>query len=135
MVVCRDLAWFDKSWKWPGLQSVIEVRRRTMRQRHSKEHPTQEYHYYLSSLPLDAACLGELIRAHWPVVPERGGNSRRKNQCHHVLDVPSHGDYCQLRDRTASQNLTIVREIAAKFREASPNKDSQDQSVSGVPQT
>jgi len=39
VVVCRNPDWFDKSWKWPGLQSVIEVRRQTLRQRHSKETP------------------------------------------------------------------------------------------------
>lgn len=114
VVVCRDLAWFDKSWKWPGLQSVIEVRRHTMRQRHSRETPTEEYHYYLSSLPPDAPHLGDLIRAHWSV----------ENQCHHVLDVTYHEDHCQVRDRTAAQNLTMVREIATKFLKASPAKGS-----------
>ena len=104
----------DKSWKWPGLQSVIEVRRQTLRQRHSKEHPTEEYHYYLSSLPPDAPRLGDLIRAHWSV----------ENQCHHVLDVTYHEDHCQVRDRTAAQNLTLVREIATKFLKASPGKGS-----------
>jgi predicted transposase YbfD/YdcC len=112
VVVCLDLAWFDKSWKWPGLQSVVEVRRRTMRQRHTKEHPTEEYHYYLSSLPPDAAPLGKVIRAHWSV----------ENQCHHVLDVTFHEDHCQVRDQTAAQNLTLVREIATKFLKASPGK-------------
>ena len=114
VVVCRELDWFDKSWKWPGLQSVIEVRRQTLRQRHSKETPTDEYHYYLSSLPPDAARLGDLIRAHWSV----------ENQCHHVLDVTYHEDHCQVRDRTAAQNLTLVREIATKFLKASPGKGS-----------
>ncbi len=80
IVVSFDLAWFDKSWKWPGLQSIIEVRRQTLRQRHNKEQPTEEYHYYLSSLPPDAVRLGELIRAHWSV----------ENQCHRVLDVTYH---------------------------------------------
>ena len=124
VVVCRDLAWFDKSWKWPGLQSVIEVRRQTLRQRHSGEQPTEEYHYYLSSLPPEAARLGALIRAHWSVEPERSGDSRRQNQCHHVLDVTYHEDHSQVRDRTAAQNLTLVREIATKFLKASPGKGS-----------
>jgi hypothetical protein len=30
---------------------VIEVRRQTLFQRNAKDHPTEEYHYYLSSLP------------------------------------------------------------------------------------
>ena len=114
VVVCLDLAWFDKSWKWPGLQSVIEVRRQTVRQRHSKETPTVEYHYYLSSLPPDAALLGDYIRAHWSV----------ENQCHHVLDVTYHEDHCQVRDKTAAQNPTLVREISTRFLKASPGKGS-----------
>ena len=44
LVVCMDLDWFDKSWKWPGLKSVIEVRRITLRQRHTKAAPTEEFH-------------------------------------------------------------------------------------------
>lgn len=114
VVVCLDLEWFDKSWKWPGLRSVIEVRRQTMRPRHAKEQPTEEYHYYLSSLPPDAVRLGDFIRAHWSV----------ENQCHHVLDVTYHEDHCQVRDKTAAQNLTLVREISTRFIKASPGKGS-----------
>ena len=114
IVVCRDLAWFDKSWKWPCLQSVIEVRRLTMRPRHAGEHPTEEYHYYLSSLPPDTGRLGALIRAHWLV----------ENQCHHVLDVTWHEDHSQVRDRTAAQNLTQIREMAVRFLKTSLNPGS-----------
>jgi len=71
-------------------------------------------HYYLSSLPPDAARPGDLIRAHWSV----------ENQCHHALDVTYHEDHCQVRDRTSVQNLTLVREIATKFLKASPGKGS-----------
>jgi predicted transposase YbfD/YdcC len=114
LVVCMDLDWFDKSWKWPGLKSVIEVRRVTLRQRHSKEAPTEEFHYYLSSLAPQAERLWKFIRGHWSV----------ENQCHHVLDVTYHEDHCQVRDKTAAQNLTMLREIATKFLKASPGKGS-----------
>ena len=46
-----------------------------------------EYQYDLSSLPPDAAHLGDLIRAYWLVESERSKDSRRQNQYHHVLDV------------------------------------------------
>ena len=83
-----------------------------------------EYQYDLSSLPPDAAHLGDLIRAYWLVESERSKDSRRQNQYHHVLDVTYHEDHCQVRDRTAAQNLTLVREIATKFLKASPGKGS-----------
>jgi len=77
VVVLRETSWWPKSWKWAGLQSIICVRRETMRQRHPLETPTVEMHYYLSSSKADATELGRLIRNHWSV----------ENQCHHLLDV------------------------------------------------
>jgi len=41
-----------------------------------------------------------------------------------LLDVTCHEDHCQVRDRTAAQNLTMVREITTKFLKASPAKGS-----------
>jgi predicted transposase YbfD/YdcC len=114
VVVIRDMSWWPKSWKWAGLQSVICVRRETMRQRHSAEKPTVEMHYYLNSSKADAAELGRLIRNHWSV----------ENQCHHLLDVTYHEDHCQVRDKTAAHNLTLMREISAKVLKASPQKGS-----------
>ena len=114
VVVIRDMSWWPKSWKWAGLQSVICVRRETMRQRHSGEKPTVEMHYYLSSSKASAAELGRLIRNHWSV----------ENACHHLLDVTYHEDHCQVRDKTAAHNLTLMREMSAKVLKASPQKGS-----------
>ncbi|OYW70010.1 MAG: hypothetical protein B7Z21_00310 [Verrucomicrobiales bacterium 32-60-5] len=114
VVVSRKLDWWPKSWKWAGLQSVICVRRETMRQRHAAEQPTVETHYYLSSLTADAAELGRLIRNHWSV----------ENQCHHLLDVTYHEDHCQVRDKAAAHNLTLVRELSAKVLRSSKVKGS-----------
>ncbi len=58
VVVLRDLSWWPKACKWAGLQSVICVRRETMRQRHSTEVPAVEMHYSLSSSKASAAELG-----------------------------------------------------------------------------
>ncbi|MBK8092698.1 MAG: hypothetical protein IPK32_12130 [Verrucomicrobiaceae bacterium] len=134
VVVIRDMSWWPKSWKWTGLQSVICVRRETMRQRHSAEKPTVEMHYYLSNSKADAADLGRLIRNHWSVEPDRSGDTlpqaaRRasvasQNQCHHLLDVTYNEDHCQVRDKTAAHSLTLLREISAKVLKASPLKGS-----------
>jgi predicted transposase YbfD/YdcC len=114
VVVSRELDWWPKSWKWAGLQSVICVRRETMRQRHSADAPCVEMHYYLSSLNASAAELGRLIRNHWSV----------ENQCHHLLDVTYHEDHCQVRDKTAAHNLTLIRELSAKVLRSSKVKGS-----------
>lgn len=135
VVVIRDMSWWPKSWKWAGLQSIICVRRETMRQRHSAEKPTVEMHYYLSSSKADAVELARLIRNHWSVEPERSGDRQptgcpegvsaaNQNQCHHLLDVTYHEDHCQVRDKTAAHNLTLMREISAKVLKASPLKGS-----------
>jgi predicted transposase YbfD/YdcC len=114
VVVLRDLSWWSKSWRWAGLQSVICVRRETMRQRHSAEKPAVEMHYYLSSSTASAAELGRLIRNHWSV----------ENQCHHLLDVTYHEDHCQVRDKAAAHNLTLLREISTKVLKTSSVKGS-----------
>lgn len=114
VVVSREQSWWPKSWQWEGLQSVICVRRETMRQRHGGETPCVERHYYLSSLKASAAELGRLIRNHWSV----------ENQCHHLLDVTYHEDHCQVRDKTAAHNLTLMRELSAKVLRDSTVKGS-----------
>ena len=106
--------WFAKGFLWYGLQSIICVIRTTMRQRHTSDIPVQEVHYYLSSLPPEAAKLGAYIRAHWGI----------ENTCHHLLDVTYHEDHCQVRDRTAAHNLTLMREMATKLLKAHPGKSS-----------
>ena len=114
VIVLREMSWWPKSWKWTGLQSVICVRRETMRQRHQVENPTVESHYYLNSSQASAAELGHLIRNHWSV----------ENQCHHMLDVTYHEDHCQVRDKAAAHNLTLIREISTKVLKSSPVKGS-----------
>ncbi len=114
VVVLRDLSWWPKSWRWAGMQSVICVRRETMRQRHGAETPAVEMHYYLSSLKVSAAEMGRLIRNHWSV----------ENQCHHLLDVTYHEDHCQVRDKVAAHNLTLMRELSTKVLKSSAVKGS-----------
>ena len=95
-------------------RTVTPPRRITLRQRHTKAAPTEEFHDYLSSLAPQAERLWKFIRGHWPL----------ENQCHHVLDVTYHEDHYSVRDKTAAQNLTMLRETATKFLKASPGKGS-----------
>ena len=101
-----------KSWKWEGLQSVVRVVRHTHRGG-NREELTQEEHYYLSSLDLGAIPMAALIRQHWSV----------ENSCHYVLDVTYGEDDCQVRDRIAAQNLSVMREMTGKvIREYEPKR-------------
>jgi predicted transposase YbfD/YdcC len=101
--VTSDLDWYHKSWKWAGLQTVVRLERRTHRGG-PREALTREVIYYLSTLPADAAALAALARAHWAV----------ENGCHHVLDVTFGEDHCQVRDRNAAHNLSILRELTGR---------------------
>ncbi len=114
VVVAVDDRWFPKGYLWYGLQSAICVIRTSMRQRHQSEFPTQEVHYYLSSLKPDARDLAARIRAHWEV----------ENRCHHLLDVTFHEDLSPVRQRTAAHNLSLLREISAKLLKDHPGKGS-----------
>ena len=106
--------WLPKAFLWYGLQSAVCVLRRTMRQRQSAAAPAWEVHYYLTSLPPGAAKLGASIRAHWGV----------ENSCHHLLDVTFGEDHSQVRDATAAQSLSLLREMAAALLRKHPRKGS-----------
>ena len=108
--ITDQLDWFHKSWKWAGLQSVAQVRRFT--QRNHKDRMQEEVHYFLCSFPADAARLAQLVRGHWSV----------ENRCHWVLDVTFGEDHCQVRDKKAAHNLSILREMVMKALRAEPSK-------------
>jgi predicted transposase YbfD/YdcC len=105
-----DLSWFDKSWKWPGLQAVGKVRREV--QRSYDGPPEIEEHYFLCSFKQDVQRFAQLIRGHWSV----------ENRCHWVLDVTFGEDHCQVRDRNAAHNLSIIRELVLKVLRNTPSK-------------
>jgi len=110
--ISSDLSWFHKSWKWPGLRSVAQVRR--VVQRAKTGPPVEEVHYYLCTIPADAQRLAALVRGHWSV----------ENRCHWVLDVVFGEDHSQVRDATAARNLCVLREMALKALRNETSKGS-----------
>ena len=92
------LACLDPTHAWPGLRSVVQVEadRRRGEQRH------RETRYYLSSLPPDAAMLGQVIRTHWQV----------ENCLHWVLDVHFREDACRVRVGAGAHNFAVLRHLA-----------------------
>ena len=108
--VIDDLSWFDKSWKWAGLQSVAQVHRSI--QRNHESPLLEEVHYFLCSFKADVQRLAALVRGHWGV----------ENRCHWVLDVTFREDHCQVRDIHGAHNLSILREMAMKALRDDPAK-------------
>jgi predicted transposase YbfD/YdcC len=108
--ITDELGWFDKSWKWAGLQSVAEVRRSIQRSHSSPM--LEEVHYFLCSFKADAQRLAKLVRGHWSV----------ENRCHWVLDVTFREDHCQVRDKNGAHNFSILREMAMKALRSEPSK-------------
>jgi predicted transposase YbfD/YdcC len=92
------LACLDPTGAWPGLRSVIEVQA----VRRSDAPPASERRYYLSSLPPDAAPLGQAIRAHWGI----------ENRLHWVLDVQFREDASAVRVGDGAHTFTVLRQLA-----------------------
>ena len=92
------LACLDPTHAWPGLRSVVQVEA----ERRRGEQRSVETRYYLSSLPPDAAVLGQVIRAHWQV----------ETCLHWVLDVHFREDACRVRVGNEAQNFAILRHLA-----------------------
>jgi len=52
------------------------------------------------------------VRGHWSV----------ENRCHWVLDVTFGEDHCQVRDKNAAHNLSILCEMAMRALRREPSK-------------
>lgn len=104
------LACLDPAGAWPGLRSVVEVQA----ERRQDAPPTTERRYYLSSLPPDAALLGQAIRGHWGV----------ENRLHWVLDVQFREDASTVRVGDGAHTFAVLRHLAL-------NLLRQDRSVRG----
>lgn len=112
---CTDLDWFHKSWLWEGIKSVVRVQRWSHRgSGQGSAELTEETHYYLSSLEVPVEAMAGIIRGHWSV----------ENRCHYVLDVTYGEDHCQVRDKNAAHNLSLLREMSAKALKDHPGKGS-----------
>lgn len=92
------LAWLDPAGRWPGLRSIAAV----TGERRCGTTTTVETRYYLSSLPADAARIGQAVRAHWGI----------ETRLHWVLDVAFREDESRVRVGHAAENLAVLRHIA-----------------------
>jgi len=92
------LGYLDPAGAWIGLRTLVLVER----ERRIGPTVSVEAHYYLSSLPGDAAALGQAIRRHWGI----------ENTLHWVLDIAFREDDSRVRTGHAPQNLAVLRHLA-----------------------
>jgi predicted transposase YbfD/YdcC len=96
---------------WQDCQTLVRIRRVTQR---GDRPPSDETHYYMTSLAPHASLILGAVRAHWGI----------ENGCHWVLDVIFHEDASRTRLHNADQNLALLRKIALNLIRQHPAKGS-----------
>jgi len=95
---------------WADLHSIIRIER----ERRIADKVERDVHFYISSLPANAALVLHAVRQHWAV----------ENSLHWVLDVVFREDDARLRMDDAAQNMAVVRHIALNILKADPSNHS-----------
>lgn len=89
------MKWLPQKKSWKGLKS-IGMEEKTIRDERGSE--KKEYRYYISSLEEDIEMFSHAVRGHWSV-----------ESMHWHLDVTFREDANTTLDKTAAQNLNIIR--------------------------
>ena len=92
--VIQDLSKIPNAAKWPGLRSVIEMKRIVS----TKGKVTESTNYYISSSSVNAEQMMKLIRSHWKI-----------ESMHWMLDVVFKEDASSMRKGNIPANMAIVR--------------------------
>jgi predicted transposase YbfD/YdcC len=92
--VIQDLSKISNAAKWPGLRSVIEMKRRVS----IKDKVTESTNYYISSSSGSAEQMMKLIRSHWKI-----------ESMHWMLDVVFKEDASSIYKGNIPANMAIVR--------------------------
>jgi predicted transposase YbfD/YdcC len=98
---------------WVDLRAIVRV----IRTKREAGQETMEVAYYISSRRGSAEELGSATRGDWGI----------ENGLHWVLDVIFREDDCRLKDRTAAENLGLLRRVVASLL----RQDRSQGSVSG----
>ncbi len=112
-LVLYDLEGLSTREQWVDLQAILRVSRTTW----EGDKETFEVAHYICSRRGGAEELGGATRGHWGI----------ENGLHWVLDVIFREDDSRLKDRTAAENLGLLRRVAASVL----RQDGSKGSVSG----
>ena len=92
----EDIKWLEQRGGWKGLKSIIMERKTLIKGKTERV----EYRYFISSLKEDIELASRAIRGHWSV-----------ESMHWHLDVTFREDANMTIDKTAAQNLNIIRKV------------------------
>lgn len=105
IVATNEIEWFAEREKWKKLRSLVRVES----QRTVDGKTSNEFRYYISSLPADdPAELLDNIRSHWGV----------ENSLHWSLDIGFREDECRIRQGHAAENFSRLNRIALNLLKA-----------------
>lgn len=91
----ENLSWLPQKDEWEGLKNISCLKS----MRTIKEKTTEEFRYYISSLPADALEVANAIRSHWSI----------ENKLHWQLDVSYREDECKIRKDNGAENFSVLR--------------------------
>ncbi|SMF94177.1 Predicted transposase YbfD/YdcC associated with H repeats [Methylomagnum ishizawai] len=97
-VVAEDVDGRVDRADWPGVRTLAMVEAI----REVGGTTSRERRYYISSLSVDAARMGEIVRGHWGV----------ENGLHWSLDIAFGEDQARMREGNSAENFSILRRIA-----------------------
>lgn len=108
--VFHEVAWLQKRHDWPGLKAIVTVE--SIRELDGRAE--RETRFYITSLPLEAARIGAIVRDHWAI----------ENSLHWVMDMVFRDDECRVRTENAPANFTTIKHAALNLLRRAPGKDS-----------
>lgn len=88
-------------WQWPEWRDVKSFVMIERVRKNREEEPSTETHFFISSLPPNAAVLAEKVRSHWGV-----------ENMHWQLDVAFGEDDQRIQDRVGATNFAVLNRLA-----------------------
>ena len=106
-----NIEWIQEVHEWPGLQSVVEIKRK---RELGNEVSSKETAHFLSSRRLSAEEANRLVREHWSI----------ENSVHWVLDMTFDEDRSRIRRDNAPANMALMRKLVLNAVRMSGSKMS-----------